>query len=263
MTFFRLSILCFTLFFLLFPSLSFSTEEIAMVLVKGGCFQMGDIFGDGSRHEKPAHKVCVDDFKIGIYEVTQLQRKDVMGSNPSFNKNCDSCPVESVSWDDVQIYIKKLNSTTGKKYRLPTEAEWEYAARSGGKQEKYAGFNKESQFHEYGNFCDSNCVYEHKDKKQDDGYKKTSPVGSYKPNSLGLYDMSGNVYEWVNDRYEKDYYSKSPESNPPGPLTGDKRVLRGGSWDNFAFVSRTLARYKDSPHVRYFFDGFRLAEDVI
>ncbi|MDP2279759.1 MAG: SUMF1/EgtB/PvdO family nonheme iron enzyme, partial [Nitrospirota bacterium] len=181
-----------------------------IVFVKGGCFQMGDTFGDGESDEKPVHEVCVDDYYIGKYEVTQGQWKAIMGNNPSHFKDCgDNCPVEQVSWNDVQEFIQKLNEknnppsppfTKGGKggFRLPTEAEWEYAARSGGKSERYSG----------GNDIDSVAWYN----KNSGG--KTHPVGTKQPNGLGIYDMSGNVWEWVNDWYDEFYYKNSPKNNP-------------------------------------------------
>ena len=184
--------------------------NIEMVYVKGGCYQMGDTFGDGSKDEKPVHEVCVSDFLMGKHEVTQGQWKKIMGHNPSHYYDCgDDCPVENVSWNDVQEFIAKLNSLTGKKYRLPTEAEWEYAARSGGKQEKYSGGN---------DFDDVAWV------------KQTRSVGQKQANGLGLYDMSGNVWEWCSDWYASDYYRKSPRENPSGPSSGSRRVSRGGSY---------------------------------
>ena len=133
------------------------TTGMEFVFVKGGCYQMGDTFGDGYSDEKPVHEVCVDDFYIGKYEVTQAQWEKVMGNNPSYFKNCDNCPVEQVSWNDIQEFINRLNSKAGgNKYRLPTEAEWEYAARSGEKREKYSG----------GDDCDSVGWYEKKLRRQ-------------------------------------------------------------------------------------------------
>lgn len=213
-------------------------EELkkSMVFVKGGCYQMGDTFGDGNADEKPVHEVCVDDFYIGKYEVTQKEWNAIMGNNPSEFKGCDSCPVESVSLNDAQEYINKLNSKTGKKYRLPTEAEWEYAARSGGKNEKYAG----------GNDIDSVAWYY----KNSGG--KTHPVGQKKPNGLGIYDMSGNVWEWTNDWYDKNYYSSSPKNNPQGANGGQIPVLRGGSWSNVPRDSRAAFRYWGNPDYRSF-----------
>jgi len=237
-----------------------SVPEIeGMVLVKGGCYDMGDTFGEGSKNEKPVHEVCIDDFQMGKYEVTQAEWMDVMGNNPSKFKNCDRCPVEQVSWNDVQNYISKLNRKTGRNYRLPTEAEWEYAARSGGKKERYAGFSDKNLLYEYANFCDSNCEEYWKEKGQDDGYKNTSPVGSYRPNGLGLYDMSGNVMEMVSDRYSDGYYKKSPKNRPQGPSNGEERVVRGGAWASITFYTRSAYRYGAGPTLLGNSGGFRLA----
>lgn len=214
-----------------------------MVFVKGGCFQMGDTFGDGDSDEKPVHEVCVDDFYMAETEVTQKQWKDVMGDNPSMFKNCDDCPVEQVSWDDIQGYISKLNSKTGNNYRLPTEAEWEYAARSGGKNEKYAGSS------------DINSVAWY----ESNSGSKTHPVKQKSPNGLGLYDMSGNVWEWVQDWYDDNYYKNSPKDNPKGASSGRARVLRGGSWGNSPKYSRSALRSWDNPVNRLYNCGFRLA----
>jgi len=217
--------------------------EKRMVFVKGGCYQMGDTFGDGESHEKPVHEVCVDDFYIGKYEVTQGQWKTIMGNNPSYFKACgDSCPVEEVSWNDAQTFIQKLNQQTGKKYRLPTEAEWEYAERSGGKSEQYSG----------GNDIDSVAWY---DKNSGN---KTHPVGTKQPNGLGIYDMSGNVWEWVNDWYDGGYYKNSPKDNPKGPGSGTFRVLRGGCWANSARSTRSANRYGGNPDFGDSSYGFRL-----
>lgn len=219
-------------------------EPLEFVLVKGGCYQMGDTFGDGGSDEKPVHEVCVDDFSIGKYEVTQAQWEAVMGSNPSNFKQCGgNCPVESVSWNDIQEFIKKLNNMTGKTYRLPTEAEWEYAARSGGKSEKYAG----------GNDVDTVAWYDN------NSGSRTHPVGQKQPNGLGIYDMTGNVWEWCQDWYGDGYYKSSPKDNPQGPSSGSDRVLRGGSWVNNAASARATNRGRNSPGGRYDIHGFRLA----
>ena len=234
-----------------------------MVFVKGGCYEMGDTFGDGIGNERPVHTVCVDDFYMGKYEVTQEEWVAVMGNNPSHFKGCDKCPVESVSWDDVQVFISKLNSKTGKNYRLPTEAEWEYAASSGGKKEKFAGFSDESQLYLYANFCGSNCTPTWKTKttttNHNDRYENTSPVGTYKPNGLGLYDMSGNVSEWVSDWYDWSYYRISPKDNPVGPSSGQYRVGRGGSWNFGPEAVRVAIRViETSTHRSANSVGFRL-----
>jgi hypothetical protein len=218
---------------------------IELVFVRGGCFQMGDTFGDGDSDEKPVHEVCVNDFYMGKYEVIQGQWRAIMGSNPSSFKNCgDSCPVENVSWNDVQIFIQQLNQRTGKAYRLPTEAEWEYAARSGGKNQKYAGTN--DNLDDYA-WYDANSG------------KTTHPVGQKKPNSLGLFDMSGNVWEWVSDWYGEKYYASSPKNNPPGPSSGIYRVLRGGSWYYVPQGVRAAGRGRLYPGFRFYLGGFRVA----
>ncbi len=221
-----------------------ATTGMEMIFVKGGCYRMGDTFGDGQSDEKPVHEVCVDDFYIGKYEVTQGQWQSVMGSNPSSFKNCgENCPVEQVSWKDVSNFIDRLSSRTGKRYRLPTEAEWEYAARSGGKSEKYAGGNDVDAVAWYGGNSGS----------------KTHPVGRKQPNGLGLYDMSGNVWEWCNDWYGSDYYGSSPRDNPEGPSSGSGRVNRGGDWSIAAGYVRAAIRYRDHPVARSLNLGFRLA----
>ena len=225
-----------------------------MVFIKGGCYQMGDTFGDGYSDEKPAHKVCLDDFYLGDHEVTQKEWQDVMEGNPSYFKSCgDNCPVETVSWKHVQKFISELNRQTGRKYRLPTEAEWEYAARSGGKKERWAGTSNQSMLGEYAWYS-----------KNTGGFflsRKTHPVGGKKPNGLGLYDMTGNVWEWVSDWYEKDYYQKNIQNNPKGPDKGTLRVLRGGSLVDGTWLLQTTFRLRGTPDGRDDDTGFRIAHD--
>lgn len=217
-----------------------------MLFIKGGCFQMGDTFGDGESDEKPVHEVCVSDFYMGQYEVTQGQWKAVMGNNPARFPNCGgNCPVENVSWTDVQEFIRRFNARNGKSYRLPTEAEWEYAARSGGKGEKWAGTSSELSL---GNYAWYN---------KNSG-RKTHPVGQKQPNGLGLYDMSGNVWEWCADRYGEKYYSQSPKNNPEGASFGSDRVPRGGSWYYHAPSARTSYRGRRSQTQKGSNLGFRL-----
>jgi formylglycine-generating enzyme required for sulfatase activity len=167
-----------------------------------------------SDDEKPIHNVTISDFYMGKTEVTQAQWEAVMGDNPSYFKNCSSCPVESVSWDDIQIYLTKLNKLTGKSYRLPTEAEWEYAARGGVSSvgTLYAGAN------------DANTVAWNNSNSS----TKVHEVATKKANELGLYDMTGNVWEWCSDWYGS--YTASNQTNPTGVRSGTYRVLRGGSW---------------------------------
>jgi formylglycine-generating enzyme len=202
------------------PLASFTEQTTGMqfVFVKGGCYAMGDNFGDDEPGENPMHDACVGDFFIGRYEVTQSQWTAVMGSNPShFNRCGKNCPVDDVAWEDAQAFIKKLNSLLGSKiYRLPTEAEWEYAARSGGKKERYSGGNdKDSVAWSGGNSFDH-----------------THPVGQKRPNGLGIYDMSGNVWEWVALGYDKNLNLLVPRNNRGGNGSGIQTSLRGGSWNS-------------------------------
>ncbi len=219
------------------PRLSFEPE---MVFVEGGTFKMGSNDYDS---EKPIHDVTLSDFYIGKYPVTQAQWHAVMGENPSHFKGCDDCPVENVSWDDVQEFIKKLNDRTGKNYRLPTEAEWEYAARGGNKSKgyKYAGSDNLDEVGWYNGNAGS----------------KTHPVGQKKPNELGIYDMSGNVWEWCADWYGA--YPSEPQTNPTGPAKGTDRVVRGGSWVDFDNFCRVSYRFRYNFDFRNLNIGFRLA----
>jgi len=213
-----------------------------MLKISGGSFQMGS---NKSTDEKPIHRVNIKAFKLGQYEVTQKQWQAVMGDNPSKFTSCDNCPVESVSWNDIQAFLKKLNKQTGQKFRLPTEAEWEYACRSGGKDEKYCGGNNENSLAWYGS----------------NSGKKTHAVGQKSPNGLGLYDMSGNVWEWVQDCWNSTY--NGAPSNGSAWNSGDckRRVLRGSSWFNGPFTLRSAYRYwHTSSHLSTYF-GFRLAQD--
>ena len=215
-----------------------------MVFVKGGTFTMGATAEQGSdanSDEKPTHSVTVSDFYIGKYEVTQAQWRAVMGSNPSKSTG-DNNPVEQVSWIDIQAFIKKLNTQTGKRFRLPTEAEWEYAARGGSKSKgyKYCGSNNIDDVAWYTSNSSS----------------KTHPVGQKTPNELGIYDMSGNVYEWCQDWFGS--YSSSPQTNPTGPSSGSFRVLRGGGWCNFAGRCRVSHRNNYVPDRGNYNYGFRL-----
>lgn len=217
------------------------------VFIKGGCFEMGDTFGDGTEVEKPVHEVCVDDFYLGKYEVTQGQWEKVMGNNPSGFKGMNN-PVEQVSWNDVQQFIERLNSQSTRKYRLPTEAEWEYAARSGGKREKYSGTSQEADLGQYAWYLYRGNVE-----------LGTHPVGEKKPNGLGLHDMTGNVLEWCADWFDENYYKNSPRDNPRGPGGGESRVLRGGSWIHGPFGARATGRTKLDPAIGKINNcGFRL-----
>ena len=220
-----------------------------MIHVEGGTFMMGALPDDkeAEDNEKPAHSVTLSSFSIGETEVTQALWKAVMGSNPSFFTGNSQRPVEWVSWNDCQKFISKLNSLTGKNFRLPTEAEWEYAARGGNKSYgyKYSGSNTISNVAWY---YDNSAV---------NGTRQTHPVKQKQANELGIYDMSGNVWEWCQDWYGS--YSSSSQTNPTGPSSGSYRVYRGGSWNYDAFLCRSSDRCWVTPDFKHSGLGFRLA----
>ena len=218
--------------------------ESEMIQVEGGTFTMGCTDNENPTHtvyERPAHEVTLTSFKIGKYPITQKQWKAIMGVNPSHFKG-DNLPVENVSWEDVQTFISKLNEATGKKYRLPTEAEWEYACRGGKKsaQYKYSGNND----------LDLVGWYSYNSEF------KTHPVGKMSPNELGIYDMSGNVWEWCSDWASE--YSSQPQTNPQGPETGTCKVVRGGSYVSDYLKCRVSFRNSSVPAVASEEIGFRL-----
>ncbi len=215
-----------------------------MVYVEGGTFMMGATSEQGSdadSDEKPTHSVTLSSYYIGQTEVTQALWEEVMGSNPSIFKG-DTNPVESVSWDDCQTFIQKLNKRTGKTFRLPTEAEWEYAARGGKKSRgyKYSGSNVIGTVAWYGS----------------NSGDKIHAVGTKAPNELGIYDMSGNVWEWCNDWYGD--YSSNAQTNPTGAESGSRRVNRGGSWGCNARGCRSSYRSYISPSDSRNYLGLRL-----
>ena len=218
--------------------------KMEFIYVPGGWFKMGDIFGDGENHEKPVHDVHLYGFFIGKYPVTQGQWEVIMNKNPSHFKKGNNYPVEQVSWDDIQAFIQKLNNISKvNTYRLPTEAEWEYAARSGGKNEKYAG----------GQNIEDVAWY---DKNSN---RSTHKVGQKSPNGLGLYDMSGNVWEWCEDIYQENSYTKHSIHNPVFSGNNDGfRVLRGGCWNRNAGNCRVASRGRYVPGIRGNYFGFRL-----
>ena len=221
---------------------------LEFVLIPAGTFVMGSPPDDESAFdwEKPAHQVTISrPFYMSRYEVTQGQWEKLMGNNHSCFKGRNN-PVEQVSWEEAQVFIRKLNRKEGtSKYRLPTEAEWEYAARAGSQTRYHFGDNKEN-LREYDWYVDNS-------------EEKAHPVGLKKPNAWGLHDMAGNVWEWVEDCYERDYYSRSPGIDPPGPENGNLRVFRGGSWLGIPNNCRSAIRFSFAPSFRYNFLGFRLA----
>ncbi len=221
--------------------------EPEMVAITGGCFQMGSPNSEPDRNDNERqHEVCVKAFEIGVYEVTQQQWHAVIGSNPSyyFYKNCADCPVGFVSWKDIQDYLRKLNQRTGKQYRLPTEAEWEYACRGGQVGERYCGGNDVDRLGWY----DGNSG------------GKPQPTGQKNANGFGLYDMSGNVWEWTCSEYKEDYDGAEQKCNKR-----DLQVLltlRGGSWSDGSASMRSAGRLGLAPAGCFNGLGFRLARSL-
>ena len=207
-----------------------------MVVIPAGSFEMG---GTGS-DEKPVHRVTLRSFSMGKTEVTQGQWRAVMGSNPSRFSNCgDTCPVEQVSWEDAKEFVSRLNAKTGKTYRLPSEAEWEYACRAGSREE----------------YCGSNRV-------DDVGWysgKATNPVAGKQANAWGLHDMSGNVWEWTEDCWNGNYSSAPTDGSAWTAGDCSRRVVRGGSWLLIPLFLRSASRYWDSSWFRNIYIGFRVA----
>ncbi|MCQ2316172.1 MAG: formylglycine-generating enzyme family protein [Bacteroidales bacterium] len=225
-------------------TLTVNGVSFEMVYVEGGTFTMGatsEQESDADRDEKPTHSVTLSDYYIGKFEVTQKLWEAVMGTNPSIWKAFDH-PVECVSWNDAMEFCVELSRMTGRRFTLPTEAQWEYAARGGKKSTnaKYSGSSSAANVAWYVGNSGS----------------KTHAVGTKSPNELGIYDMSGNVWEWCLDR--KGSYSSASQTDPMGPSSGSNRVLRGGSWNNFARGCRVSHRSNFAPGYSSFNSGFRL-----
>ncbi len=227
-----------------------------MVIVPAGSFEMGSNAHDD---EKPVHKIFIaKPFAIGKTEITQEQWKAVMGNNPSYFQNCGgNCPVEQVSWLDTKEFIQKLNTKTGKQYRLPSEAEWEYVCRAGTGQE-YCGNNNIDNVAWYGAYANP----------KGNSKKATNPVATKQANSWGLFDMSGNVWEWVEDNFHDNYLDNDDNKNL-APTDGsawkgddEMRVIRGGSWNTDAQNVRSTGRAGDVPKVRNYDYGFRLVRSI-
>ncbi len=226
--------------------------ESDFILIKGGCFKMGDTSGDGDGDEQPVHEVCVDSFFMDKYEITQAQWKEQMGTNPSSFSQGDKYPVENVSWDDVKIFIKRLNSVSKTNYRLPTEAEWEYAARGSGHSTALGKVGREQcNFYETG---------------QRDKWANTAPVGSFLPNEQGLFDMCGNVWELVEDNYSYTSYQHHSQRNPLYRDLSSDRVARGCGWSDSTDDCHITIRNKVSQDCevcsRRNDTGFRLVRDI-
>ena len=223
-----------------FPGKVYTVNGVSfkMIAVKGGTFQMGSDDGYNA-----VHQVTLSDYYIGETEVTQELWNAVMGSNPSYFYGNMQRPVETVSWNDCQTFISRLNELTGETFRLPTEAQWEYAARGGYKSKgyTYSGSNAidDVAWHWY------------------NSDRTTHPVKTKAPNELGIYDMSGNVWEWCSDWYGD--YSSAAQTDPTGPATGSYRVIRGGSWDDYAASCRVANRDGSTPTNSGSYLGLRLA----
>ena len=221
-----------------------------MMPVEGGSFTMGCTRPKGEKHtyadELPTHKVTLNSYFIGQFEVTQALWVAVMGENPSKWTGNDSLPVEQVSWNDVQIFIARLSQITGRRFRLPTEAEWEFAARGGNKSHNSTYPGAQSQLWE-------TCWYG----GNSNGH--SHPVGRLRPNELGLYDMGGNVMEWCSDWMES--YQSQPQNSPQGPKTGENRIQRGGCFNSPTWGCSVWERNWYLPEYGYRYFGFRLALD--
>ncbi|MDR0894620.1 MAG: formylglycine-generating enzyme family protein [Prevotellaceae bacterium] len=224
-----------------------ATLDFEMVHVQGGTFVMGSPASEKGRNENEiSHRVTLSSFLIGKYEVTQQQWEMVMGNNPSTSNKGETYPVENVSWNEAQEFLQKLNERTGKHYRLPTEAEWEYAARGGEQSNHYI-------------YSGSNSAYEVAWYAYN-SEAKTHIVGQKKPNEIGIYDMTGNVWEWCSDWYAT--YYDFPQTDPQGFTKGTTRVLRGGSWGSTEGSCRSANRYGGSLDKRGRNIGFRIAASL-
>lgn len=242
-----------------------TSADEEMVTIPAGCFQMGS--GQGDPDERPVHKVCISSFQMGKYEVRQKNFQGVMATNPSQHVGAD-LPVDSLTWDEASDYCKKIGM------RLPTEAQWEYAARAGTTTLFYWGATLSGK---EANFCDSTCKLNIRESRVTDGFKHTAPVGSFPPNPFGLYDMAGNVSEWVRDWMDvgENYYQVSPEQDPPGPRPDlqacmregcigsqaiTNKVYRGGAWNEDAAALRSSNRHDLHFQLRAEGTGFRCAK---
>ncbi|MSQ94372.1 MAG: formylglycine-generating enzyme family protein [Gemmataceae bacterium] len=250
------------------------TNSIGMMLVPiaPGKFVMGSPENEVHRgSDELQHEVAITKpFHLGTYEVTQGEYAKILGNNPSFfakngggkqrvgRKDTSSHPVERVSWNDAVEFCKKLSAKEGKTYRLPTEAEWEYACRAGSKTVFHMGndFN--------GNLGNINGLAYSSYGKEEAGpfYRVTVPCGEYKENKFHLFDMHGNAQEWCSDWYAADYYKKSPKDDPPGPANGTERVLRGGAWPSSAKACRSAGRNHLPPDEKSYTTGFRVVLEM-
>lgn len=263
------------------PAWAISKLRPAMIEIPAGRFKVGSSKDEKDRFEgwEPQHEVRITrDFLLAETEVTQAQYEAVIGTNPSGHKNCPDCPVENVSWTDAIDYCNKLSDKEGLTrcyegetwkrdctgYRLPTEAEWGYAARAGREGEMYVGTNEVKEACRYDNYGDA--TLEAKDPEAggfpcDDGFEGTSAVASFHANDFHLFDMGGNVLEWVWDRYQTKYEEDAVE-DPSGPESGSFHLFRGGSWNNSPQSARVANRSWSQPSLRLGYLGFRLSRSL-
>lgn len=246
--------------------------DTKLALIPAGKFVMGSPADEKHRNaDETQHEVAITKpFYLGVFEVTQGQYQKMMGLNPSsFSKNgpgklrvanqdTSAYPVERVSWLDAVEFCKKLSAQEGKTYRLPTEAEWEYACRAGTKTVFHVGNDFNS------NLANINGLSYSSYGKEEAGpfWRSTTKGGDYKMNAFGLYDVHGNVQEWCADWYAEDYYAKSPKSDPQGPSGGTERVMRGGGWPSSAKACRSAARNHLPPEEKNYTSGFRVVLEV-
>ena len=213
-----------------------------MIAIPGGTFKMGSPGDEGSDYEKPQHEVTVSSFYMGKYTITQAQYQKLMGNNPSKFRGNNQRHVEQVSWDDAVEFCQRLSKQTGKEYRLPTEAEWEYACRAG----------TTTAFHFGKTITDKLANY-------DENVGETNAVGKYPPNAFGLYDMHGNVWEWCEDDWHKNYQDAPNDGRAWVTVRSSKKVIRSGSWGFDPISCRSAVRVISSRDFRLNFIGFRVA----
>ena len=224
------------------PCIAASPSVPVMVVIPAGRFEMGS--PDGNEDEQPVHSVAIRTFELGKTEVTQAQWRAVMGSNPSKFQGCDDCPVENVGWSDVKGFLERLNAKTARSYRLPTEAEWEYACRAGSRQE-YCGGSLNSVAWSSNN-----------------SGGKTHPIARKQANAFGIYDMSGNIWEWVEDCYHANYGGAPTDGTAWSAVDCTLRVLRGGSWFSEPAYTRSFNRVGHEADFRNSNIGFRVARTL-
>lgn len=236
-----------------------------MVVIPAGTFRMGDLEGVGERDELPVRDVTVSSFAISRYEVTfeqyDLFVRDTKGASPKDRWGRGTRPVIDVSWRDADSFIQWINAKTGLTFRLPSEAEWEYVARSGS-SDRYSYGNDESLLCEHGNIADSVTTIGWRNKTCTDGYETTAPVGSFKPNTLGIYDMHGNVWEWMADCWKKSYRGVAKNGSPHLKGNCNNRTQRGGSWFYGSNENRVSYRTSGDVDESSVTVGFRLARDL-